>query len=972
MPPEDWRYDYLSPDANTFWTWNPEGDAVLWWNGETLTIYQELDLAVRQLQSNGLPRFEELLLVIAATRRNWADPEGGARHFTGKIEKLDPQGWKDFPIYEWLKPLFDGLNRVQHVAQREGFGSGVTLKLLSAVFAGLGDAVEPDDADELAGEFASGQVSLWARQNSRRTPSLSSRNPPLSLLQTVRNLVEILAEFDESTDLNLIETTGLPSLVSPAELEEIPGGKRLGQLVEELLREEGELQGLATLVRQLGAVINLPRKLSDPIDQPLGGYSDIANRGSMDRLFVSELAQDPEVLAVRVALNEALYIRRESPPKEPPRHRLIFVDVGIRMWGVSRVCAIASAMAFAWRIEPEGKVEVIQGRGDHFVPCDVGSREGIVDLMAQLRPEPHPGAALAKVFADPGSEDTELIVITTERVWKDPQFRNAISDQRPVAFHVALVDRDGTFELREANLSGERVLQRARLEIDLLLTEPEHTLKPRRLISDSDELPLFVRMKECPLRMGFGVAPERAVYHHRVGLLAHTADGLLSVWKNPELGGQLVTTEFPKGRPVWAQILAEVRAACFLFVRNSEKVELFEVGLDSGKIESTHIDLPFPEVEYVYRVGRVILLFNGMAGFAFQLGTGKCLGRTRLPGTCAEVSDQFIRCGRSWYAMRVDSIAPDTKERPAKSIPLNASGSSVLAFERVPIEGGKLVWNHENWPAPLALDGDFHVLCLDHPPVKVAGRGDIEGEVIGLSSDRERVFLRTAEGRYPPGRAFDVLRNESANLYGRLNLFDLEPEAARISSSIPNVRRHFTEIYLSPPTGLHLMSKSQTLLTLKLDGNRTKRICWDCTPAGDYMLENGWITNVNNCLKIADWNKRIKAQEFESVPVCEGRLNLAVMGFPDGSKVWLDRRGMLHLRSSNKGIPQISIVLQDGGTSGWCSNGDYFGARYFIGHRKSLDESAFFQIQKFVSHIFSHLKREERALGKRQTRGADD
>jgi len=972
MPSEDWRCDYLSPDANTFWTWNPDGDAVLWWNGETLTIYQELDLAVRQLGADGLPRFDELLLIIAATRRNWADAEGGARHFTGKIEELDPQGWKDFPIYQWLKPLFDGLNRVHHVAQREGFGSGSTLKILSAVFASLGDAVEPEDADDLAGSFASGQVSLWARENSRCALSAPSRNPPLSLLQTVRNLVDILADFDESTDLNLIESTGLPALISPAELEEFQGGRQMGRLVEELLQEEGELKGLATLVRQLGAVINIPRKLSDPMDQPLGGYSDIANRGSMDRLLVSELAQDPEVLAVRVALNEALYLRRESPPHNPPRHRLIFVDVGIRMWGVARVCAIASAMAFAWRIEAQGSTEVWLGRGDHLVECDVRSREGIVDLMAQLRPEPHPGVALAKMFSDLNPEDADVVVMTTGRVWQDPQFRTAISDRRPAAFHVALVDRDGSFELLEANLAGERVLQKARLEVDVLLAEPEQAAKPRRLISDSDELPLFVRMKECPLRMGFSVAPERSVYHHRVGLLAHTADGLLAVWKNPELGGQLVTTEFPKGRPVWTQILADVRAACFLFVRNSEKVEMFEVGLDSGEIETTRIDLPFPRVECVYRIGRVILLFNGMAGFAYQLGTGKCLGRTRLPGACVEISDQFIRCGRSWYAMRVDSVDPDTKERPAKSIPLNEKGSSVLAFERVPVEGARLVWSHGNWPAPLALDEKFHVVCLDHPPVKVTQRGDIEGELIGLSSDRERVFIRSSDGGYPVGRAFDVLRNEVANLRGQLNLFDLEPEAARICSAIPNVRRHFTEIYLSPPTGLHLMSKNQTLLTLNLERHRSKRIRWDSSPAGDYMLEHGWITDVDTRLKIADWNGCIKAQEFESVPVCKGRLNLSVMGFPDGSKIWLDRRGILHLRSSNKEIPEISIVLQEVGTSGWCSNGDYFGARYFIGHRKSKDESVFFQIEKFVTHIFAHLKRTERVFEKRQSEVPSD
>ena len=40
--------------------------------------------------------------------------------------------------------------------------------------------------------------------------------------------------------------------------------------------------------------------------------SDISNRGPLDRLLLSESAHDDLTLAVRIALNEALYLRRES------------------------------------------------------------------------------------------------------------------------------------------------------------------------------------------------------------------------------------------------------------------------------------------------------------------------------------------------------------------------------------------------------------------------------------------------------------------------------------------------------------------------------------------------------------------------------------------------------------------------------------------------------------------------------------
>jgi hypothetical protein len=59
------------------------------------------------------------------------------------------------------------------------------------------------------------------------------------------------------------------------------------------------------------------------------------------------------------------------------------------------------------------------------------------------------------------------------------------------------------------------------------------------------------------------------------------------------------------------------------------------------------------------------------------------------------------------------------------------------------------------------------------------------------------------------------------------------------------------------------------------------------------------------------------------------RLSLATWN--DGSEAFLDSRGMLHLKSSDKSIPEVSIVLTDGKLSGWCSDGRLWGADYFVG-----------------------------------------
>ena len=83
------------------------------------------------------------------------------------------------------------------------------------------------------------------------------------------------------------------------------------------LDNDQELGGMS-IARQLLAAIHLPRSLSDRDDLPVGGISDISNRGPLDRLLLSELAHDDLTLAVRIATNEALYLAARRRPAVRP------------------------------------------------------------------------------------------------------------------------------------------------------------------------------------------------------------------------------------------------------------------------------------------------------------------------------------------------------------------------------------------------------------------------------------------------------------------------------------------------------------------------------------------------------------------------------------------------------------------------------------------------------------------------------
>jgi hypothetical protein len=59
--------------------------------------------------------------------------------------------------------------------------------------------------------------------------------------------------------------------------------------------------------------------------------------------------------------------------------------------------------------------------------------------------------------------------------------------------------------------------------------------------------------------------------------------------------------------------------------------------------------------------------------------------------------------------------------------------------------------------------------------------------------------------------------------------------------------------------------------------------------------------------------------------------------WPTGGAVWLDSRGLLHLRSSNPAHSEVTLVLRDGWLAGWTSDGKVFGDDYY--YERDLEQA---------------------------------
>ena len=192
-------------------------------------------------------------------------------------------------------------------------------------------------------------------------------------------------EFEEWFDfpdvlLNFLEM-GLPKIPELIEEVEIPT-IHSEKLFHEL-KEDKDTKGIFELVQEVSAALKIPMHLKNGGDQPLGGFSDITNKGTVDKLLLTELAYEDEFFMARLVNNESLYFRRETPPPNEHESKNILIDTSIRMWGIPHVFANTIALACFQKYHKKWK-PTVYSLGDEVTKQNLETQEGIIDSLKKL------------------------------------------------------------------------------------------------------------------------------------------------------------------------------------------------------------------------------------------------------------------------------------------------------------------------------------------------------------------------------------------------------------------------------------------------------------------------------------------------------------------------------------------------------------------------------------------------------------
>lgn len=940
---------YFIRDLPAYFQWSYASQELQWCDGQTVLFRQELLPLLLKLQPTGhCANIGSIAILFAARRSSWADV---SRRLTTQLLALVNCQLEEVQSQLQGQPdvLLQWGEAVRRLALLRGFAedrraqSEDFTNLLTMILQKCPTEYSGEDIKRLVDDFRGGFLQHWTDTNPADAALLAALFPrfrepaadpePRLMSAACRNILRLIhlavsvsqlipgATVDE---LFSVLRTGIrdPAAVravsdKPQEPEDQQSGMR--RLLQEL-ENTRQYRGLSRLSSRLVAALSLPRQLSEPESLQLGGVSDISNRGSIDKLLLSELVHDDLTLSVRLALNEALYLRRESPPAQDRRIRSVLIDCSLPMWGLPRLYATAVALALHMTSDRQTTVRCFRTEHTKLVACPLDSPATLSEHLQSLSSLASP-AELLEQFQERVGElqpSAEPVLITTRDVLQMPQFRSRMDAFDIETVWLIVVERGGDLEILKKTRQGFSSLRRVLLPLSEILSEAE----AETLQNDdrNDDLPAVFRRRHFPLLLSVQFSVGRA-WSWGKNVVSITDAGRLMLWFEGQRGAReldwLSVTDrhhffvLQKNHDVFWLLQAEHGRTSGLLIRIRQSdldvaiqtlehkvfhvtdvtqgdsgVLMFgvdhigrkicselgwqEVGGVEPLVTSTVVRLP---TDVVWRLGRVLKLQDGSFHVVSVVQYGPICSLQKLPGW-VQSADQVVEYSQGRYVARLRRSLADIS-RCAGDEPVFAElTGGILGFE------------------------------------EVSGEGLVAVRVGGMSGlaivDMSRNLVVAKDVRRSPALEVWALRQ----LTGRFRLRS----------------RHWYTSVGTDGQFVFLRNKSGKVSVIQ--------------PVGPAVTLSALSETV-----------RVRMQDFVGQQMGSvADPGLWKVSWISGGVIWQDPRGLLHLRSADSQHAEVTLVLARGQVAGWTSAGVIFG------------EDEYFEPTTGINSATKGLKRMEPAV----------
>jgi len=697
----------------------------------------------------------------------------------------------------------------------------------------------------------------------------------------------------QADDLDLDESARQPALN-----EFYSDALEARELIETLVKDS-ESHSLGRLAKDLLAALYRPARLVPEKTLHLEGYSDISNRGNLDRLLMSELAYDNETLAVRVSQGEALYMRRETPPNRETLDRCILIDCGIRSWGTPRIYSAAIALAltasasqsvqvFAWKTNQESIER-------SFFTDQSGLSLHLESMHAGLQP-----ANVLESFCEAvaqSSTNAEVYLVLTRDVWEDVDFRIALRNSKLLGLTAAVVDRMGHLELVESSRAGTRTTK----QMQITLVEPNLSedgsqktkRQPGRSLLTLDKLPHVFDCNPFPLRLSTS-----SVKLHPVDtglLLGCTHDRQLVLWDAHDLGHVVLNAPMPRGGLI-ATGLNETGSTLWVVWGDPSKTTRWLLRFNASDYSTIgQIEFEFQSGPSFFAMPNNDLLMSANRSLqALNIVDGSSIAHSVQGDVCG--SNLVRDKNGDWIAAHFNGLGYDLVPvvfqgvQSPRELLFVSAGPFHKGFIAITHSARLLHSNGSDAPIPFSIEkpisgGNFAMVGNNRWVQMTKRSGSIALEIAD-------------DGK--PGRSHSISMHDlswSSLVWG-----------VGKQLSLGSYRNRFQRIGIV--NGKLSLMRNQNVLSL---GYENKGLVWELRS----LRERDII-----CAQQSFESDRELSREKVY------RLRFARSG---SIEAILDSRGMLHLRSLDSRLTQLTLMLEYGLASGWTSDGHWFGTPYHCG-----------------------------------------
>ncbi|MGN6494843.1 MAG: ribosomal protein L7/L12 [Agriterribacter sp.] len=465
-------FDYYQSHKNYFWVWEEDADVLAIAGGSTIGFREQVAEILTGIAENGLPPFGSFLLAMIATNKTMDD----AVDNVGALIKINQQEGPAAQYTEIVTEAFTFLRLLQTVPQDYAIEKRRQI-LLQTIFAGSHNRINAPTSKGIVTGLKNNvhHITRLIKQKEFNTTVFLKDFRTIALL--LRKFPTVQSIIDAMGDLPELDKTEIPLL------EYQPADKKNYKDFVDALLDNTKTFHVGALIKPIWAGFKVPIFNAHPSEQPLGGVSDLSNKGDFDKLLISEFANDDLIFMNRIANNEALYIQREMPPVKDEQHRNILIDISLKSWGTPKILAFATYIAIARHPKSSGETRAF-AVGNQCLPVSCSNETEIIDGLQKVDAGLHAAKGLA-AFLEINKHDKqlELFFITTADAIKHPDVQKQITSHSPLFKYIITTDAEGEVIFYRRTNNAQKHLQTIRLPLAKLWTkEAPKTEKQQPLI----------------------------------------------------------------------------------------------------------------------------------------------------------------------------------------------------------------------------------------------------------------------------------------------------------------------------------------------------------------------------------------------------------------------------------------------------------------------------------------------------------